>query len=50
MAMVERSAGWSDVILADTGFWLALANRRDTHHARAKEALAVRSGAPVRSG
>ena len=27
------------MILADTGFWLALANRTDTHHARAKTAL-----------
>ncbi|MBI4957519.1 MAG: PIN domain-containing protein [Myxococcales bacterium] len=28
------------MILADTGFWLALGNRSDTHHARAKAALA----------
>jgi predicted nucleic acid-binding protein len=28
------------VILADTGFWLALANREDQHHARARAALA----------
>ncbi|MFH2006552.1 MAG: PIN domain-containing protein [bacterium] len=28
------------MIIADTGFWLALANRRDRHHARAVEALA----------
>ncbi|HEX9593195.1 MAG TPA: PIN domain-containing protein [bacterium] len=27
------------MILADTGFWLALANRGDRHHAAAKEAL-----------
>lgn len=27
------------MIIADTGFWLALANRRDRHHARAVEAL-----------
>lgn len=27
------------MILADTGFWLALANRRDRHHHAAKEAL-----------
>lgn len=26
------------MILADTGFWLALANHRDRHHARAKAA------------
>jgi predicted nucleic acid-binding protein len=26
------------VIIADTGFWLALANRRDRHHAAAVEA------------
>jgi hypothetical protein len=32
------------VILADTGFWLALANRRDTHHERAKAALAEHRG------
>lgn len=25
--------------LADTGFWIALMNRRDRHHAKAKEAL-----------
>jgi predicted nucleic acid-binding protein len=29
------------VILADTGFWLALANTADRHHVRAKEALAA---------
>jgi predicted nucleic acid-binding protein len=28
------------VIIADTGFWLALANRRDRHHEAAKAALA----------
>jgi uncharacterized protein len=28
------------VIIADTGFWLALANVRDTHHQRAAAALA----------
>jgi predicted nucleic acid-binding protein len=27
------------VILVDTGFWLALANARDTHHASAQRAL-----------
>jgi hypothetical protein len=27
------------VIIADTGFWLALANRRDTHHLAATGAL-----------
>jgi predicted nucleic acid-binding protein len=27
------------MILADTGFWLALANSRDGHHANAKQAL-----------
>jgi predicted nucleic acid-binding protein len=27
------------VVIADTGFWLALANRRDRHHAAASEAL-----------
>ena len=27
------------MIIADTGFWLAIANRRDRHHARALEAL-----------
>lgn len=32
------------MILADTGFWLALANRRDAHHARAKAALAKHRG------
>jgi predicted nucleic acid-binding protein len=32
------------VILADTGFWLALANRRDEHHARALAALAKHPG------
>jgi uncharacterized protein len=29
------------VILADTGFWLALANTKDRHHARAKDAAAA---------
>lgn len=28
------------MIIADTGFFLALANRKDRHHARAKQALA----------
>ncbi len=28
------------MIIADTGFWLALANIRDRHHVRAKAALA----------
>ena len=32
------------MILADTGFWLALANRGDAHHARAKAALAKHRG------
>ena len=32
------------IILADTGFWLALANTRDKHHARAKAALAKHRG------
>jgi len=32
------------VILADTGFWLALANTRDAHHGRAREALSSRRG------
>ncbi len=32
------------MILADTGFWLALANRSDTHHARATAALAKHRG------
>jgi predicted nucleic acid-binding protein len=27
------------VIIADTGFWLALANRHDRHHAKARVAL-----------
>jgi uncharacterized protein len=27
------------VIIADTGFWLALANRKDCHHATAQRAL-----------
>ena len=27
------------MVIADTGFWLALANRRDRHHARARAAL-----------
>ena len=27
------------MIIADTGFWLALANRRDRHHQAAREAL-----------
>jgi predicted nucleic acid-binding protein len=29
------------VILADTGFWLALANPRDRHHLRAREVLST---------
>ena len=29
------------MIIADTGFWLALANRRDRNHAEAKRALAA---------
>ena len=29
------------MILADTGFWLALANARDRHHASAKKALSA---------
>jgi uncharacterized protein len=32
------------MILADTGFWLALANRADAHHVRAKAALARHRG------
>ena len=28
------------MVIADTGFWLALANRRDRHHAQARAALA----------
>ena len=28
------------MIIADTGFWLALANRKDRHHDRARERLA----------
>ncbi len=32
------------MIIADTGFWLALANRSDTHHARARAALAKHRG------
>jgi predicted nucleic acid-binding protein len=32
------------VILADTGFWLALANATDRHHERAKGALAKHQG------
>jgi len=27
------------MVIADTGFWLALANRRDQHHEAAKQAL-----------
>jgi predicted nucleic acid-binding protein len=27
------------MVIADTGFWLALANRRDRHHGAAKQAL-----------
>ncbi len=27
------------MLIADTGFWLALANRRDRHHERAKQCL-----------
>ncbi len=29
------------MLIADTGFWLALANRRDKHHERARDALTV---------
>jgi predicted nucleic acid-binding protein len=29
------------MILADTGFWLALANRKDRHHKRSMKALAT---------
>lgn len=32
------------MILTDTGFWLALANRRDQHHDRARAALAEHRG------
>jgi predicted nucleic acid-binding protein len=32
------------VILADSGFWVALGNRRDRHHAAAQDALARWSG------
>jgi hypothetical protein len=32
------------VILADTGFWIALANQKDRHHARAKAAAARVTG------
>ncbi len=32
------------MILADTGFWLALANADDAHHARARAALSTHSG------
>jgi predicted nucleic acid-binding protein len=32
------------VILVDTGFWLALANRKDRYHARARSALAKHRG------
>lgn len=32
------------MILTDTGFWLALANRRDAHHRRAKMALTKHPG------
>ena len=32
------------MIIADTGFWLALANARDTYHKRAKAALARHRG------
>jgi uncharacterized protein len=28
------------MIIADTGFWLALANRKDHHHGRARKVLA----------
>lgn len=38
--MVREGGCDHPVIIADTGFWLALANLRDTHHARAREALA----------
>lgn len=29
----------SSPVIADTGFWVALTNRSDTHHARAVEVL-----------
>jgi predicted nucleic acid-binding protein len=32
------------VILADTGFWLALANAKDKHHAKARAALRKHRG------
>ena len=32
------------MILVDTGFWLALANAKDRHHARARAALAKHRG------
>ena len=32
------------MILADTGFWLALANAKDRHHTRARAALAKHRG------
>jgi predicted nucleic acid-binding protein len=32
------------VILVDTGFWLALANAKDRHHARARAALTKHRG------
>lgn len=32
------------MIIADTGFWLAIANRRDCHHERAKAALSKHRG------
>lgn len=35
------------MILVDTGFWLALANSSDRHHARAREALEKHKGGYV---
>jgi hypothetical protein len=35
----HRIPGAQNAIIADTGFWLALANRRDRHHAACKRAL-----------
>lgn len=32
------------MVIADTGFWLALANERDQHHARAKACLRELAG------
>jgi uncharacterized protein len=35
------------LILADTSFWLALANRRDAHHAAAEASLEIWRGAII---